>query len=77
MNGEGYKVDTHERSQGKPTIMIPVTRGQEIGRFIAQPKISAKYHITEVGRYEAYLIAEGGDVALAAEAAKKVLLAES
>jgi len=76
-SGENYKLDKHERSQGKPTIMIPITRGYEIVHSIKQPTISAKYHVTDMGRYEAYLIPEGGEFALNTDVTKNVLLGES
>ena len=73
-SGEGFKIERPEKSQGKSTIMIPITSGTKVGKAIAEPEFKAEHKITELGRHDAYVVPQGGGFELDAAAIKKVLL---
>lgn len=76
-SSNGFTIETPEKSQEKATIMIPITRGVQIGRSTAIPTFAAEHRVTELGRHDAYVVPQGGGFELDAAATKKVLLAES
>ena len=76
-SGNCFTIETPKKSQEKATIMIPITIGTQIGHANAIPTFAAEHRVTELGRHDAYVIPQGGGFELDAEAAKKVLLAES
>ena len=73
-SGDGFKIERPKKSQGKSTIMIPITSGTKVGKAIAEPKFKAEHKITELGRHDAYVVPQGGRFELDAAAMKKVLL---
>ena len=76
-SGGGFTIETPQKSQEKATIMIPITRGAQIGRATAIPTFAAEHRVTELGRHDAYVVPQGGGFELDAAATRKVLLAES
>jgi len=75
-NGSGFTIETPKKSQEKATIMIPITRGTQIGRATAIPTFAAEHRVTELGRHDAYVVPEGGGFELDSAATRKVLLVE-
>ena len=76
-SGSGFTVEKPKKSQEKSTIMIPITRGAQIGRATAVPTFAAEHRVTELGRHDAYVVPQGGGFELDAAATKNLLLAES
>jgi hypothetical protein len=74
--GEGYSIETPAKSQEKATIMIPITRGLQVGKATRLPTFAAEHRVTELGRHDAYVVPQGGGFELDAAAMKKVLLAD-
>lgn len=75
-SGEGYSIETPAKSQEKATVMIPITRGVQIGKATSLPTFAAEHRVTELGRHDAYVVPQGGGFELDAAAVKKVLLAD-
>ncbi|MEQ1858783.1 MAG: AccI family restriction endonuclease [Chthoniobacteraceae bacterium] len=75
-SGDDYDIEKPEKSQEKATIMIPITRGVQIGRATAMPTFRAEHRVTNLGRHDAYVVPEGGALELDAAAMRAVLLAE-
>jgi hypothetical protein len=73
---EGYSIETPAKSQEKATIMIPITRGVQVGKATSLPTFAAEHRVTELGRHDAYVVPQGGGFELDAAAMKKVLLAD-
>jgi hypothetical protein len=73
-SGDGYSIETPAKSQEKSTIMIPITRGAQVGKATSLPTFAAEHRVTELGRHDAYVVPQGGGFALDAAAMKKVLL---
>jgi len=73
-SGDGYSIETPAKSQEKSTIMIPITRGAQVGKATSLPTFAAEHRITELGRHDAYVVPQGGGFELDAAAMKKVLL---
>ncbi|MCX6902118.1 MAG: AccI family restriction endonuclease [Verrucomicrobia bacterium] len=76
-SSSGFTIETPKKSQEKATIMIPITRGTQIGRATAIPTFASEHRVTELGRHDAYVVPQGGGFELDAAATRKVLLAES
>jgi hypothetical protein len=75
--GSGYSIEAPEKSQEKATIMIPITRGVQVGRAIEAPTFKAEHRVTELGRHDVFVVPCDGGFELDASAMKTVLLAES
>jgi hypothetical protein len=75
-SGCGFTIETPEKSQEKATIMIPITRGVQIGRSTGMPTFAAEHRVTELGRHDAYVVPCGGGFQLDAGITKKVFLSE-
>ncbi|MCO5051567.1 MAG: AccI family restriction endonuclease [Verrucomicrobiae bacterium] len=75
-SGEGYSIETPAKSQEKATIMIPITRGLQVGKATSLPTFAAEHRVTELGRHDAYVVPQGGGFELDAAVMKKVLLAD-
>jgi hypothetical protein len=75
-SGDGYSIETPAKSQEKATIMIPISRGARIGKATGLPTFAAEHRVTELGRHDAYVVAQGGGFERDAVAMKKVLRAE-
>jgi hypothetical protein len=75
-SGGGFTIEAPEKSQEKATIMIPITRGTQIGRSTEMPTFAAEHRVTALGRHDAYVVPRGGGFELDAAATKKVFLAE-
>ena len=73
-SGEGFSIETPAKSQEKATIMIPITRGVQVGKATDLPTFAAEHHVTRLGRHDAYVVPQGGGFELDAAAMKKVLL---
>jgi len=74
-SGEGYSIETPAKSQEKATIMIPITRGAQVGKATSLPTFAAEHRVTELGRHDAYVVPQGGGFKLDAAVMKQVLLA--
>lgn len=74
-SGDGYSIETPAKSQEKATIMIPITRGAQVGKATSLPTFAAEHRVTELGRHDAYVVPQGGGFELDAAVMKKVLLA--
>ena len=56
------------------TIMIPITRGIEIGQATSMPRFEAEHRVTQLGRHDAYVVPRGGDFRLDADATRRALI---
>jgi hypothetical protein len=74
-SGADYSIETPAKSQEKATIMIPITRGLQVGTATALPTFAAEHRVTELGRHDAYVVPQGGGLVLDVEAMRRVLLA--
>lgn len=72
-SGGGFKISNPDKSQGKPTIMIPITSGMQIGSGSELPRFEAEHRVTELGRHDAFVVPRGGAFSLDAGAARAVL----
>ncbi len=72
-SGTGYIIDTPAKSQEKATIMIPITRGVQVGTATALPSFAAEHRITTLGRHDAYVVPCGGGFVLDADRLRQVL----
>ena len=75
-SGTGYSIETPAKSQEKATIMIPITRGLQVGRATGLPTFAAEHRITELGRHDAFVVPRGGGFVLEAARVRQVLLAD-
>jgi hypothetical protein len=73
-SGDGYRIETPAKSQEKATIMIPITRGMQVGRATSLPTFAAEHRVTELGRHDAYVVPQGGGFLLEAQKIRQVLL---
>lgn len=73
-NGVNFSIETPAKSQEKATIMIPITRGLQVGKATSLPTFTAEHHVTKLGRHDAYVVPQGGGFELDAVAMKKILL---
>jgi hypothetical protein len=73
-SGTGYSIETPAKSQEKATIMIPITRGLQIGKATGLPTFEAEHRVTELGRHDAYVVPQGGGFVLEPEKVRQVLL---
>ena len=68
-----YTIETPAKSQEKATIMIPITRGEMIGRATSMPQFTAVHTITKLGRHDAYVKPTGGGFAIDAAKLLQIL----
>jgi hypothetical protein len=73
--GSGYVIETPAKSQEKATIMIPITRGLQVGKATGLPTFNAEQRVTELGRHDVYVVPTGGGFVLDADRVRQVLLA--
>ena len=73
-SGAGYAIETPAKSQEKATIMLPITRGVQVGTATALPSFAAEQRVTELGRHDAYVVPQGGGFVLDADKLRQVLL---
>jgi len=73
-SGTGYSIETPTKSQEKATIMIPITRGKQIGTATGLPSFTAEQSVTKLGRHDAYVVPTGGGFILDPDATRQVLL---
>lgn len=59
-SGNGFVIESPEKSQQKSTIMIPITSGQKIAEFICSPTFVTSERITTLGRHDAFVRPTGG-----------------
>jgi hypothetical protein len=72
--GSGYSIETPAKSQEKATIMIPITRGLQVGKAAGLPTFAAELRVTELGRHDAYVVPRGGGFVMDAEKIRQILL---
>ncbi len=73
-SGTGYVIETPAKSQEKATIMLPITRGVQVGTATELPSFAAEHRVTELGRHDAYVVPQGGGFVLDPERMRAVLL---
>jgi hypothetical protein len=73
-SGSGYAIETPAKSQEKATIMLPITRGEQVGTATALPSFAAEHRVTALGRHDAYVVPCGGGFVLDADKMRRVLL---
>ncbi len=73
-SGEGYTIETPEKSQEKATIMLPITAGVQVGRGTDLPTFAAEHRVTALGRHDAYVVPQGGGFVLDAANMRRVLV---
>ncbi len=73
-SGTGFSIETPAKSQEKSTIMIPITRGLQVGGATSLPTFAAEHRVTELGRHDAYVVPQGGGFVLQADKMRQVLL---
>jgi len=61
------------KSQEKATIMIPITRGLQVGTATELPSFAAEHRVTALGRHDAYVVPCGGGFMLDASKMRQVL----
>lgn len=59
-SGTGFRLETPDKSQGKNTIMIPITSGTRIDAHTTMPDFAVEKRRTELGRHDAYVVPTGG-----------------
>ncbi len=74
-SGSGYSIETPAKSQQKATIMIPITRGLQVGKATGLPTFAAEHRVTELGRHDAYVVPRGGGFVLYPEMMHQMLQA--
>jgi hypothetical protein len=73
-SGGGYRIETPAKSQEKATIMIPITRGMQVGKATRLPTFAAEHRVTELGRHDVFVVPLGGGFVLDAQRIRQVLL---
>jgi hypothetical protein len=73
-SGSGYSIEAPAKSQEKATIMIPITKGTQIGTATSLPSFTAEQRVTKLGRHDAFVVPTGGGFLLDAAAVRQVLL---
>jgi hypothetical protein len=68
-----FRIEAPEKSQNKATIMIPITQGVRIGVFSGIPNFAVEVRETRLGRVDAYVRPEGGDLRLERKGVEQVL----
>ncbi len=72
-SGTGYVIEAPAKSQEKATIMIPITRGVQVGAATELPSFAAEHRVTALGRHDAYVVPRGGGFVLDAVKTRQVL----
>jgi hypothetical protein len=72
-SGAGFLIEKPDKSQEKATIMIPITRGLQVGAAKELPHFEAEHRVTKLGRHDAFVVPRGGGFSLDREAALRVL----
>lgn len=72
----GLKLEKPTKSQGKPTIFIPITFGEQVGDMLQPPTFSAGVKETPLGQINAYVMPKGGELRLERERFLRVVLGE-
>ena len=52
---EKFKIDNPDKSQGKATILIPITEGLQVGRFARTPTQTVRPKVSRLGRHDTYI----------------------
>lgn len=61
---DGITAEQNRRNQDKPTIHVPVSYGAHIGHFREPPEFVAKTRKTRLGRLDAYVEPNGGELVI-------------
>jgi AccI restriction endonuclease len=69
----GMALERPRNSQGKPTILIPITLGIQVGQMREAPRFSAEVRETELGRVDAFVVPQGGALSFDRRALAQVL----
>lgn len=70
-----FKIDNPDKSQGKATILIPITEGTLLGRFHHTPHQTVQPKISRLGRHDTYIepIYEPGNLSIDSDSLYSVL----
>lgn len=52
---EKFKIDNPDKSQGKATILIPITVGQQLGSFQHTPEQTVHPKVSRLGRHDTFI----------------------
>jgi hypothetical protein len=69
----GMALEKPANSQGKPTVLIPITLGLAVGTMREAPSFSTQVRETLLGRVDAFVVPEGGELVLDADLLSQVL----
>lgn len=71
-----FKIDNPDKSQGKATILIPITEGTKLGLFDVVPEHRLHPRVSRLGRHDTYIepVFKEGALQLDSDALKKVVL---
>jgi hypothetical protein len=72
-NSKGIAFEAPAKSQGKATIMIPITYGVKVADMVTMPTYAVETRRTRLGRRDAFVKPEGGKLLVDVAAVKKVL----
>ena len=61
-SGAGFAIEMPAKSQGKITIMIPITSGQQVATYDALPTYEVEHRVTRLYRHDAFVRPVGGKV---------------
>lgn len=50
-----FKIDNPDKSQGKATILIPITEGTKVGDFDSTPSQTLRPKVSRLGRHDTYI----------------------
>lgn len=70
---KGVVIESPAKSQEKATIMIPITYGKQVATMTTMPNFTAETRVTRLGRHDAFVKPEGGELKMNVDAVKKVL----
>ncbi|AVT14545.1 hypothetical protein C8235_03535 [Paracidovorax avenae] len=59
---KGVAIESPAKSQEKATLMIPITYGKQVARMTKMPIFTAETRITRLGRHDAFVKPQGGEL---------------
>lgn len=73
-SGKGFTLEKPNKSQGKFTIYVPITKGHRIDRETTMPQFLAQDRRTKAGRHDAYVVPVGGRTVIDPAAFQKAVV---
>lgn len=52
---DNFKIENPDKSQGKATILVPITQGCKLGVFTETPEQRIRKKVTRLGRHDSYI----------------------